>query len=210
MARGNAGAPLGGAAPRSASAYLAEFGNLLIGMVATGIGGLDLDLDSASDTAIEQVRNVVNTDGKVILVGNGGSAAVASHMHNDLCKAAQIRALVFTEQPLLTAYSNDDGYDMAFGTLTNLWVEAEDVVIAISSSGASENILRVCEVAKKARAFIITMSGFSETNPLRTTGEINFYVGSTHYGYVETAHAALGHHLTDAAAGLLTNGDSPE
>ena len=70
-----------------------------------------------------------------MIVGNGGSAAIASHLQNDLCKAAQFRAMVFTEPPLLTALSNDISYTAAYRELVNLWAENDDMLIAISRLG---------------------------------------------------------------------------
>ena len=69
-----------------------------------------------------------------------------------------MRALVFTEQSLLTALANDDGYQTAYETLTKLWAEPDDLLIAISSSGRSENILRAAAAMRDAGGRIITMS----------------------------------------------------
>ena len=165
--------------------------------------GHGLSLDEGSVAAVEVIRKSGALSGKTLIVGNGGSASIASHMQNDLCKAAGIRAMVFTEQPLLTALSNDDGYDSAYETVAKLWMESEDVLLAISSSGQSENILRVANVALDVGALLVTFSGFSSGNPLRSLGAVNFHVDSHSYGLVETAHAAIGHFITDAVAGLL-------
>lgn len=136
---------------------------------------------------------------KLMVVGNGGSAAIASHMQNDLCKAVGLRAIVFNESPLLTAYANDHGYEVAFERMVQLWAESEDVLIAISSSGKSENILRAVRMALSKGCQVITFSGFQPNNPLRKMGDINFYVPAQTYGFVEVAHMALGHYLTDCA-----------
>lgn len=136
---------------------------------------------------------------KLMVIGNGGSAAIASHMQNDLCKAVGLRAIVFNESPLLTAYSNDHGYEVAFERLVELWAEPEDLLIAISSSGKSENILRAVRMALSKGCLVITFSGFQPDNPLRKMGDINFYVPAQTYGFVEIAHMALGHYLTDCA-----------
>ena len=75
---------------------------------------------------------------------------------------------------------------------------ADDLLIAISSSGQSENILRCVRAAQKAGARIVTLSGFAANNPLRALGDVNFYIPSNSYGHVELAHAALSQFLTDA------------
>ena len=189
----------------AASKYLQRYTDLLLATQSTNGNGESLDLDTAMGQVVDRIRQVKNSDGVVLLVGNGGSAAIASHMQNDISKAAGIKSLVFTEQPLLTALTNDDGYKSAFEFTTNLWAGRGDLMIAISSSGSSENILRASRAALNAGAGLVTMSGFNSDNQLRSLGEINLYVASSSYGYVETAHAALGHYLTDAAAGLLGN-----
>ncbi|MBB65685.1 MAG: phosphoheptose isomerase [Waddliaceae bacterium] len=138
---------------------------------------------------------------KIALVGNGGSSAIVSHMQNDLCKCLKLRSMVFTETALLTAFTNDDGYETAFEQQTELWIDEQDLLIAVSSSGASENILRAVAAARKAHAHIVTFSGFQEENPLRNLGDLNFYIDSSSYGMVELSHAILCHMITDIAAG---------
>ena len=188
---------------RAAGEYLRRFTDLLLATQSTDGNGASLDLDLATGQVVDRIRQVRISNGVVLLVGNGGSAAIASHMQNDISKAAGIKALVFTEQPLLTALTNDDGYDAAFEFNTNQWAAQGDLMIAISSSGNSDNILRASRAALNAGASLVTMSGFKPDNQLRSLGEVNLYVASSSYGYVETAHAAVGHYLTDAAAGLL-------
>jgi D-sedoheptulose 7-phosphate isomerase len=188
-----------------ATDYLQRLSRLLISTAVTLENGEQVSLDEGAGAGVDVVRRSVSAGGKILLVGNGGSAAVVSHMQNDFCKAAGVRALVFTEQPLLTALSNDDGYDSAFETATRLWVDTEDVLIAISSSGRSDNILRASKVALAVGASLVTLSGFSTDNPLRTMGAVNFHVNSDSYGLVETAHAAIGHFITDAIANILDN-----
>ena len=156
------------------------------------------------------MRVSASRGGKIILVGNGGSAAVVSHMHNDICKAAGTRAMVFTEQPLLTALTNDDGYDSAYESMTRLWADPERLIISVSNSGNSVNILRAVDAVRAAGGSVVTLSGFDPSNPLRTSGKINFYIRSNSYGLVETAHAAIGHYITDALAGLTTVSEAQE
>ena len=190
----------------SATRYLNQLSNLLQATDATNDDGSSLGFDQAAETAATRIRETSDRGGKVMIVANGGSASIASHMQNDLAKACRIQALVFTEAPLLTALSNDDGYDTAYETLTRLWARPEDLLIAISSSGRSENILRAVAATRAAEGGVVTFSGFDPGNPLRTTGDINFYVESGHYGLVETAHAAISHYLSDAVGGLLDIG----
>ena len=120
-------------------------------------------------------------------------------MQNDLCKAVGVRSLVFNEAPLLSALSNDLSYAAAFEVLVDLWAEDGDALIAISSSGQSENIIRAADAAKKKGCSVITLSGFKSNNPLRNRGLINFYVPADQYGFVELGHSILTHYLSDAA-----------
>jgi D-sedoheptulose 7-phosphate isomerase len=141
-----------------------------------------------------------------MLIGNGGSAAIVSHVQNDLCKQAGIRALVFTEPPLLTALGNDCGYDSVFELPVELWASSGDLLIAVSSSGRSENILRAVHAATLQGCQIVTLSGFQADNPLRCMGDVNFYVPAHTYGFVESAHMALAHCLIDhVVAGCKTD-----
>ena len=181
----------------TASTYLDELSRLVSAMEIKTGEGKKLSLDEGAEMALDLIRETKRGNAKAVVVGNGGSAAIASHMQNDLCKAVRMRSLVFTEQSLLTALANDDGYQTAYETLMNLWAEPDDLLIAISSSGQSENILRCARAARKAGSRIITFSGFAADNPLRSLGDVNFYIPSRSYGHVELAHAALSQFLTD-------------
>ena len=193
----------------TATDYLTRFSQLLLSTEATNGAGAALGLNEATAMAVDLLLNVRSAEGKVLLVGNGGGAAIASHMQNDLCKAVGVKAMVFTEPPLLTALTNDDGYKSAYATATRLWAEPGDLLTAISSSGRSENILRACDAALEAGGLVVTFSGFSPDNPLRSKGTINFYVPSDFYGYVESAHGVLGHCMTDTAARLTRKSQRP-
>jgi D-sedoheptulose 7-phosphate isomerase len=142
---------------------------------------------------------VKDSNAKILLIGNGGSAALVSHMQNDLCKTVGVRAMVFTEGSLLTATANDDGYHAVFRRPVELWAEAHDLLIAVSSSGESENIVNAAIAAKAKGCRLVTMTGFSPMNRLRRLGDVNVYVPAATYGYVETAHALIAHCLTDNA-----------
>jgi D-sedoheptulose 7-phosphate isomerase len=182
----------------TASTYLDELSRLISAMEIETDEGKRLSLDEGAKMALDLIRETKREKAKAVVVGNGGSAAIASHMQNDLCKAVRMRSLVFTEQSLLTALANDDGYQTAYETLMNLWAEPDDLLIAISSSGQSDNILRCAQAARKAGSRIVTLSGFAADNPLRSLGDVNFYIPSRSYGHVELAHAALSQFLTDA------------
>ncbi|MCK5579919.1 MAG: SIS domain-containing protein [Candidatus Omnitrophica bacterium] len=164
---------------------------------ATDQKGVDLDLDEALEQAIQIIENQHRADGKLIFIGNGGSAAIASHMAVDFWKNGGVKAITFNDAALLTCLSNDCGYSQVFEKSIEMFGEEEDVLIAISSSGQSENILRGAEMALTKGVKLITLSGFDAKNPLRQKGAINFYVPVAHYGQVEVLHHALCHCIID-------------
>lgn len=146
---------------------------------------------------MDLVLRQCSRDKKVIFIGNGGSSSIASHQATDFLKNGGMKAIAFTDPSLLTCISNDLGYPKVFEVPVKMLAEEGDILVAISSSGRSENILRGVEVARGKGCEIITMSGFSTDNPLRKTGRLNFYVPSNSYGYVEISHLVLCHCVLD-------------
>lgn len=181
--------------------YFDNLHSFLQGVEITDTKGQNLDLREGLSQVISSIHRVKTTHRKVMIIGNGGSAAIASHLQNDFCKAVQVRAMVFTEVPLLTALSNDISYIAAYREQVNLWADREDLLIAISSSGNSPNIIEAINAARMRGCHpLVTMSGFSPDNKLRAAGDINIYVPSKEYGYVELAHSVLTHYISDNAA----------
>jgi D-sedoheptulose 7-phosphate isomerase len=178
----------------TATDYLFGLGACLSTPVATGIG--IHSLDDAMD-AFERYLEPRDTQRVVHLIGNGGSASAVAHAHNDLVKACHVRAMVYQDVPLLSAFANDHGYDKGYVDALTIWIDEGDVLIAVSSSGRSPNILNAVHAAKEAGAVVITLSGFEPDNPLRSLGDLNFYVPSSGWGHVELTHAALLHCVTD-------------
>ena len=126
---------------------------------------------------------------KVVVIGNGGSAAMASHMSVDLTKNAKIRSINFNEADLITCFSNDFGYENAYAKAIEFYGDEDDILIAISSSGRSANILNAAEQARKANfKMIITFSGMDYDNPLCSCGNVNFWVDSRAYNIIENTH----------------------
>lgn len=183
----------------SASDYFRTLSNALLALEVTDQFGGELLLDEGAARAVDMLVNVRTIGSKAIVIGNGGSAAIATHVHNDLCKAVGVRALNFTDLPLFSALSNDCGYASVYEWPINLWADSGDLLMAISSSGKSDNILRAVNAATRRGCQVVTLSGFAPDNPLRTSGVLNFYVPSNAYGYVELAHGALAHYMTDTA-----------
>ena len=125
---------------------------------------------------------------KTLVVGNGGSAAIASHVAVDLTKNAKIRAINFNEADLITCFANDYGYEQWMAQAVAAYGEPGDVLIAVSSSGCSKNILNACRAAARLEIPVVTFSGFAPDNPLRQLGRHNFWVESRAYNLIEMVH----------------------
>lgn len=159
--------------------------------------GKNRSLDETIDEIVKILRKLKIKDNKVIFIGNGGSAAISNHQAIDYWKNGDIPAINFNNSSLLTCISNDYGYEFVFEKPINMFGKKGDVLVAISSSGKSKNILNAVKAAKKKGLFVITMSGFSKNNPLREMGNVNFYVPSNIYGLVEICHLIISHTILD-------------
>ena len=126
--------------------------------------------------------------GRVVFFGNGGSAAIASHLSVDLNKNAKIPSISFNDPGIITCYANDFGYKNWISKAIELSLSKKDVVVLISSSGKSPNILNAAKYAKTKKIQTITLSGMSEKNNLKKMGLVNFWVESKSYNIIETAH----------------------
>ena len=147
---------------------------------------------------------------KIILAGNGGSAAIASHVAVDLTKNAGIRAVNFNEADLITCFANDYGYERWLAKAVEFYGEPGDVLIAVSSSGQSRNVLEACHAARRRGfASIVTFSGFSPENPLRGLGDHSFWVESKAYNLVELTHLFWLLALVDLIIGRAEYSASP-
>jgi phosphoheptose isomerase len=134
------------------------------------------------------------------LIGNGACATLASHFSADLAKNGRIHTQVFSDPALLTATSNDCGYEEVFAEPLSHMAVPGDLLVAISSSGRSPNILRAAEAARRLGMTVVTLSAMDEDNPLRGAGDLNAYVPAAAYGHSETCHAAVLHYWMDRVA----------
>lgn len=177
--------------------YFDNLGKAIKEVVVTSSNGEKHGFSEAIDQAIRIITEQASSGGKVVFIGNGGSAAISSHMAIDFSKNAGIRALAFNDSSLLTCLSNDYGYEHVFEKSVEISLDSKDVLVGISSSGSSKNILRGVSAARTIGAKIVTFSGFDKGNPLRKLGDINFYVPRSHYGQVEISHLSICHCLVD-------------
>ena len=139
-------------------------------------------------SASELANNANKDGGKIIIVGNGGSAAIASHVSVDFTKAAGMRATCFNESSLITCFANDYGYENWMEKAVEIYGDTKDMVILVSSSGSSENVIKAAGVAKRMDMKIVTFSGFMADNPLKQCGDINLWVDSKAYNIIENMH----------------------
>ena len=154
------------------------------------------DLVKSNEETVEKLAEVadllknVHSDGKKTLIfGNGGSAAMASHFSVDLTKNAGLRCINCNESDLITCFANDYGFERWVEKAVDFYGDEGDLLIVISSSGSSENMLNGVKAARKGKfKGIVTLSGFAEDNPLCQLGDINLWINSRAYNFVENIH----------------------
>ncbi|MFE1745039.1 SIS domain-containing protein [Coleofasciculus sp. H7-2] len=145
---------------------------------------------------------------KVIFIGNGGSASVASHQAVDYWRNGNIPAIAFNDSASLTCISNDFGYEQVFSKPISIFAQSGDILFAISSSGESANILAGVRQAIQMDCQVITLSAFQTNNPLRQLGHLNFYVPTMAYGFAEIMHLCICHCIIDGLVkGALPSSD---
>jgi|688.fasta_scaffold26769_10 D-sedoheptulose 7-phosphate isomerase len=146
---------------------------------------------------VPALKEILNSSKSCIILGNGGSSAIASHISQDYTKFLKLRTQTFSDASRLTCYSNDYGYENAYSNFINDYAEAGDVVILISSSGNSKNIINAALAADKIGCKIVTLTGFNEKNPLRLLDlsgrKLDVHVDSESYGIVENVHQVFLH-----------------
>lgn len=180
--------------------YADQLAAALANTVTTNINGAPVD---EPQNIIRTMRISSGLGARVYLVGNGGSASIASHIAIDFNKVCQIRAVPLTDVSALTCLSNDYAYEEVFAEQIGFYGEPKDSLIAISSSGKSPNIVRAAAKAHEKGMLVVTLTGFRFDNPLRALGNYNFWVPSSSYGIVEVSHTAILHSLVDRMAAEL-------
>lgn len=134
----------------------------------------------------------------MFFVGNGGSAAMASHVAADIGNNAEIRTETFTDLSLITAIANDFSYEQVFVKPLLKKMSQGDILVAISSSGNSPNVVNAAKKALNLGGTVVTLSAMNPDNKLRTIGNLNFYLPASTYGLAETCHAVILHCWTDS------------
>lgn len=146
------------------------------------------------------LKNLKNN--KILVFGNGGSAAIASHFSVDITKNAKIRCTNYNEADLITCFSNDYGYEKWIEKSIEHYGDKGDVLILISASGNSKNMINACAAARRHKfSKIVTLTGFDGKNKLYKLGDINFTVKSKSYNLIENIHQILLLSLVDLIIG---------
>tara|TARA_Y100000590_G_scaffold340413_1_gene388230 strand:+ start:265 stop:816 length:552 start_codon:yes stop_codon:yes gene_type:complete len=163
------------------SAYLKNYNKKIFDLLEN----IDGDLIQKS---VNLINESISKKSKIYIVGNGGSASIASHVSVDFSKSARIPSATFNNSNLITCFANDYGYDNWVVEAIKAYTSVDDLIILISSSGKSKNIINAAQHCKNNNINLITLSGFSIDNPLKKLGNVNFFVNSNEYNYVEMSH----------------------
>ena len=144
------------------------------------------------ETKFEDFKNlaigVKINENKLIFAGNGASASISSHGAVDFTKQAGVRSVTFSDSNLITAFSNDYGYEKWITKALDFYADNGDVVVLTSVSGESPNVVLAAKRAKEIGLKVVTFSGKSSNNSLQAIGDINFWVDSNAYNIVECIH----------------------
>lgn len=179
-------------------------GHILAAISFRGLNSEEMPVECGFRAWGEAARRLRGVEGTLFLVGNGASSSMCSHFAADISKNAGIRTQIFTDAALLTAVGNDESFEEIYAVPLRGHGRPGDMLLAISSSGASPNIVAAIAVARKLGMSIVTLSAMSPANACRSLGDLNIYVPATTYGLAESAHAAILHYWADglvAAAG---------
>ena len=176
---------------------LDKFVHTVESTVVTTVENIELSLENGLTKIYNLLLNTRDKNKSLYIIGNGGSAAIASHAVIDFMNVAQISAHTLHDSATLTCMANDYGYENAFSKILNVTIKKEDLLIAISSSGESKNMINALKVGREIGATLVTLSGFNLKNPLRELGDINIWLDSKDYGMVEIAHQFILHNLAD-------------
>lgn len=173
--------------------YFNDIRNGLDRMIVTDIKGNVMIVDEALEKWIDVCEDLKRERGMFFFCGNGASATMSEHMSHDCFQNADFLTQTCSETSHLTAISNDVSYEDVFAYRISKMLREGDMLITISSSGNSPNIVKAIKTAKKLGTFVVTISGKKEDNQSRHLGDLNFYVPLDTYGMVESSHAVLLH-----------------
>jgi len=177
--------------------HASDFQILLEKAEFTDQKGNSLNYENGINKNLKTLRSLRDGSGSLFLIGNGGSAAVVSHILTDFINVAGLKARTLHESSLITCMGNDYGYEHVFSQPLSVLAQKNDLLMAVSSSGNSLNIHNAVKRMKEIGGEIITLSGFESSNPLRAMGNLNIWIDSKNYGQVEIAHLFYLHYISE-------------
>jgi D-sedoheptulose 7-phosphate isomerase len=177
--------------------YFDDINNNSKNIIITDKAGLEIDEDKAYQIIYKKLYDMKKASGVMHFIGNGASASIASHFGLDYFKAGGVRTNTFNDLSALTAYGNDISFDEVFAFPISQILKEEDMLVAVSSSGNSPNIVRGLQAANEQGSFLLTLSGMKEDNKIKKMGHINMYFPDMDYGPTECAHTIMLHHILD-------------
>lgn len=155
------------------------------------------DYEQAMQGLLDVFSKTKARGGRVFFIGNGGSAAIASHMTADFMKNGGMKTYSLYDNSVTTCMGNDYGYEYVFSRPLELLADKEDLLAAISSSGNSQNIVNAIQTAQQKGLNIVTFSGFKKDNRIINMGSYNVHVPVEHYGIVESIHNLILQQIVD-------------
>ena len=156
-----------------------------------------LDYDAGIDEIVSLFMRHKKDKSATFFIGNGGSAAIACHMTADFLKNGGMHTTSLYNASVLTCLGNDYSYEEVFSKQLEMQMRAGDLLVTISSSGNSPNIIRAIEVAETLGGEVLTLTGFKEDNKSRGRGALNVYVPCMKYGIVESIHNLILQQVVD-------------
>jgi len=177
--------------------HITDIAGLLAHTEAQTLGGEPMDMEQAFSLWVDWTLATRTLQGTAYFAGNGASASMACHFSADLAKNAKVRTQVFTDPSLLTAVANDMCYGAVFAEPLSWFGREGDMLISVSSSGNSPNVLQALEVARTRGIRSVALSAMGPDNHSRRLADLSLYVPARTYGLAETCHAAILHHWMD-------------
>jgi D-sedoheptulose 7-phosphate isomerase len=170
---------------------------LLGELIFTDINGTVLEQETGFARWLALASPAMREKRSIFFIGNGASASMASHFAADLGKNGTLRTHTFTDLSLITALANDTSYENVFMDPIRRYMEPSDLLIAISSSGNSPNIVNAVRAAREQKGGIVTLSGMRPDNAVRSMGDLNVYAAAPSYDLAESAHAVVLHYWVE-------------
>lgn len=178
--------------------YVEDLSKVLLNLKVSDYENVDLGIEKGLDLLVEMTAGLKERNKMLFFVGNGASAMMSSHMATDFCKNGGIKSMAFNDASLMTALGNDISYEECFAFPLTRFGEKGDMLVSISSSGNSPNVVAALRKARDMEMTRVTISGMKPDNASRLLGDLNFYVPGDTYGFAESAHQVLLHFWYDA------------